>query len=133
MQGAQANLRNVRISCVFGFNRKSPIFNLKAGYVRCATCVITRGVSYIRVFRWAFGDASIKTWIFRHTTFSFFAPTGWCHERRRRKGGEGKQLKQLMRTTFRGMRANPPAHGGSAAELGRGRKSCFYSCSGCCQ
>ena len=24
---------------------------------------ITRGVSYIRVFRWAFGDASDETWI----------------------------------------------------------------------
>ena len=82
--------------------------------MRCATCVITRGVSYIRVFRWAFGDASIKTWIFRHATFSFFAPTGWCRERRRRKGGEGKKL----RTTFRGVRANSPARRRNAERKG---------------
>ena len=50
-------------SCVFGFTRKRPIFNLKAGYVRCATWCIPRGVSCIRVFRWALGRASSKTWI----------------------------------------------------------------------
>ena len=60
----------------------------KAGYVRCATCVITRGVSYIRVFRWAFGDASIKTWIFRHATF-FSAPSGGAEVRGR---GRGKKM-----------------------------------------
>ena len=78
-------------SCVFGFNRKSPIFNLKAGYVRCATCVITRGVSYIRVFRWAFGDASIKTWIYRHATFSFCAGRGGVMRGGGAKAGKEKR------------------------------------------
>ena len=45
----------------------------KAGYVRCATCVITRGVSSIRVLFRALGRASDKTWILRHATFSFRA------------------------------------------------------------
>ena len=36
-------------SCVFGFIRKSPIFPEEAGYVGCVACVITRGVSFIRV------------------------------------------------------------------------------------
>jgi len=83
-------------SCVFGFNRKSPIFNLKAGYVRCATCVITRGVSYIRVFRWAFGDASIKTWIFRHATFSFCAGRGGAMRGEGAKTGKGKKMKMVF-------------------------------------
>ena len=39
---------------------------------------------------------------------------------------------QLMRTTFRGVRANLPAHR-DAARLSRERGSCFYSCSGCFQ
>ena len=34
---------------------------------------ITRGVSSIRVFYWALGRASRKTWIFRHATFFFRA------------------------------------------------------------
>ena len=64
-------------SCVFGFNRKSPIFIWNAGYVRCVACVwYTRGVSFIRVFHRAFGDASIETWIYRHATFSFHAFSG---------------------------------------------------------
>ena len=97
--------------------------------MRCATCVITRGVSYIRVFRWAFGDASIKTWIYRHATFSFCAGRGGVMRGGGAKAGKGKQLKQLMRTTFRGMRANLPAHG-SAVGFDRDGGCCFYSCSG---
>ena len=121
--------------------------------MRCATCVITRGVSYIRVFRWAFGDASIKTWIYRHATFSFSRRRGGVW----RKAWNGKQLEQLMRTTFRGVRANSPARSVNAERKGgvsvlvsglnlttdcRGRaaltllkfeRSRFYSCSGCCQ
>jgi hypothetical protein len=38
---------------------------------RCVTCVITRGVSSIIVLVRAFGDASSKTVIRRHATFSF--------------------------------------------------------------
>ena len=47
----------------------------KAGYVRCATCVITRGVSSIRVLFRALGRASTKTWILKGTPRSFFALT----------------------------------------------------------
>ena len=36
-------------SCVFGFVENRQNFHDEAGYVRCATCVITRGVSSIRV------------------------------------------------------------------------------------
>jgi hypothetical protein len=39
-----------------------------------------------------------------------------------------KQQEQLVRTAFRGVRANSPARRVIAAELGRGKKSCFYSC-----
>ena len=42
-----------------------------------------------------------------------------------------KQQGQLVRTTFRRVRANSPAHWGNAAELGSGRRSCFYSCLSC--
>jgi hypothetical protein len=35
--------------------------------------------------------------------------------------------------SFGRVRANSPAHWRSAAVLGRGRISCFYSCSSCCQ
>ena len=71
MQGAKANLRNVRNLAYLALLENDQIFNLKAEYVGCATCVITRGVSSIRVFRWALGRASSKTWIYRHATFSF--------------------------------------------------------------
>ena len=50
------------------------LFIRKAGYVRCATCVITRGVSSIRVFLRALGGASIKTWILKGTPLFFSAP-----------------------------------------------------------
>ena len=43
----------------------------KAGYVRCATWSIPRGVSFIRVLFRALGRASDKTWIYRHATFFF--------------------------------------------------------------
>ena len=56
-------------SCVFGFNRKPPIFIQKAEYVGCATWQ-SRGVSDIRVFCRALGGASIETWILRLATFS---------------------------------------------------------------
>ena len=36
-------------TCVFGFRRKPPKFPDEAGYVGCAACVLTRGVSPIRV------------------------------------------------------------------------------------
>ena len=35
----------------------------KAEYVGCVACVLTRGVSFIRVFCRALGGASDKTWI----------------------------------------------------------------------
>ena len=41
-----------------------------------------------------------------------------------------KQLEQLMKTTFGGVRANLPAHG-SAVGFDRERRSCFCSCSSC--
>lgn len=44
--------------------------------------------------------------------------------------GDWKQHKQLMKTTFRGVRANLPADR-IATRLGREGRSCFYSCSGC--
>ena len=44
--------------------------------MRCATCVITRGVSSIRVFYKALGRASDETGIYRHATFSFCAGRG---------------------------------------------------------
>ena len=74
MQGAQANLRSVRNLAYLALLENDQIFNLKAGYVRCATCVITRGVSSIRVFRWALGRASSKTWILKGTPLFFSAP-----------------------------------------------------------
>ena len=43
-----------------------------------------------------------------------------------------KQQGQLGRTTFSRVRANSPADR-NAAGLGRGRQSCFYSCSSCFQ
>ena len=58
----------------------------KAGYVRCATCVITRGVSSIRVLFRALGRASDKTWILRHATFSFLRLSGVVSNKRRGKG-----------------------------------------------
>ena len=57
----------------------------KAGYVRCATCVITRGVSSIRVLFRALGRASDKTWILRHATFSFLRLSGVVSNKRREK------------------------------------------------
>ena len=45
------------------YTKTAKIFIRKAGYVRCATCVITRGVSSIFVFLRALGGASCKTWI----------------------------------------------------------------------
>ena len=61
----------------------------KAGYVRCATCVITRGVSSIRVFYKALGRASDETGIYRHATFSFS---------RRRGGvrGNGAEIRRVI-------------------------------------
>ena len=58
-------------SCVFGFARKSPFFMQKLGMRDALRVQFTRGVSCIRVFCRAFGDASSKTWILRHATFSF--------------------------------------------------------------
>ena len=55
----------------------------------------------------------------RHATF-FFAPTGWAW----RKAWNGKQLEQLMKTTFGGVRANLPAQR-DAARLSRGREVVF--------
>ena len=54
----------------------------KAGYVGCATCVITRGVSSIRVLFRALSGASIKTWILKGTPRSFCAGRGGAGERR---------------------------------------------------
>ena len=48
----------------------------KAGYVRCATCVITRGVSSIRVLFRALGRASTKTWILKGTPRFLFRADG---------------------------------------------------------
>ena len=47
--------------------------------------------------------------------------------------GGWKQHKQLVRTTFRRVRANLPAQRESAVGFDRGREGCFYSCSGCFQ
>lgn len=45
------------------YTKTAKIFIRKAGYVRCAACVITRGVSCIRVFLRALGGASCRTWV----------------------------------------------------------------------
>ena len=44
--------------------------------------------------------------------------------------GDWKQHKQLVKTTFRGVRANSPAYR-NAARLGRGIESCSCSSSSC--
>ena len=54
----------------------------KAGYVGCVTCVITRGVSSIRVLFRALGGASIKTWILKGTPRFFFALGGVLQRKR---------------------------------------------------
>ena len=78
------DLGNVRNLAYLALSENDQISDNQAGYVRCATCVITRGVSSICVWLKALGRASDKTWILRHATF-FFAPTGLCQEKRREK------------------------------------------------
>ena len=86
MQGAKANLRNVRNLAYLASSENDQIFKWKAEYVRCATCVITRGVSSIRVFYKALGHASDETGVYRHATFSFCADGVVSNNRRGKRG-----------------------------------------------
>ena len=65
--------RRVRNLAYLASSENDQIFKWKAEYVRCATCVITRGVSSIRVFYKALGRASDETGIYRHATLLFCA------------------------------------------------------------
>ena len=77
-------------SCVFGFVENRQNFHDEAGYVRCATCVITRGVSSIRVLFRALGGASIKTWILKGTPLFFFLRQE-CQRARKRRGKKRRE------------------------------------------
>ena len=63
----------------------------KAGYVRCATWSIPRGVSSICVLFRALGRASDKTWILKGTPRFFFLRRAGCCK------GKGAETKKNVR------------------------------------
>lgn len=62
-QDPEKGCGGVRVLAYLALTENRQFSLQKAEYVRCATWSIPRGVSSIRVFCEAFGDASVKTWI----------------------------------------------------------------------
>ena len=70
-QGRVVTSVDVRNLAYLALRENDQLSQVKSRVCETRYAVNPRGVSYIRVFYWALGRASRKTWILRHATFSF--------------------------------------------------------------